>query len=519
MRAIESIRPGSTIKVEASPAEGKEATLFEEFQECLSQISKHSTITNQSANALKDAMAAGDSGVKAPKNPSKIDFVNLEKAGSRIIHAERPAASQDKPQVKASRVEKKANEDSTTQEPAQDSQSKEKQVEGEKEVSEQPTDSNTTPNATSETMVAAVVQGSVKEVSPKVEAADETNIEKISDVVFSEENIPVDQSLEQNISKEEVPTEVGKGVHVSSEPVDFDPKAAQHQNMAAAVESDAAVDEKNISSNSNTIQIPIETESVFNQEKLPKSETQVIDSIYKQKGLDAWMNLSQTLSGYITASLGSGISSSATTPTTSAKDVSVSSIIESKNSSSPLNSASSLSPQYFAVQAKSSEGSVAAKQTSKPLPKASEAKTFERVEQALKEAVKSKDGKTISFRLDPPSLGKVQVDVSLKDGALHARIVPESQQVGNFLRERSHELVNSLRKLGLNVEKISISINPDQFVPSETGFSGSSNQGEQAEQDRSSSGFSGSSSQDDEEGYEQGQGKAETQNQLDHWVA
>lgn len=92
------------------------------------------------------------------------------------------------------------------------------------------------------------------------------------------------------------------------------------------------------------------------------------------------------------------------------------------------------------------------------IPPALEARTLKRVEQVLNEVASLKEPKSISFRLDPPTLGSVKVDISLKDGALHARIVPESSAVGNFLREQAHELVISLRKLGLNVEKVAVSI-------------------------------------------------------------
>jgi flagellar hook-length control protein FliK len=85
-------------------------------------------------------------------------------------------------------------------------------------------------------------------------------------------------------------------------------------------------------------------------------------------------------------------------------------------------------------------------------------RTLERVDSALREAAKSRDGKTLSFRLDPPQLGQVRVDVTLREGGLHARLVPENQQVTTLLREHAHELQSSLRRLGLNVETVSVSV-------------------------------------------------------------
>lgn len=132
------------------------------------------------------------------------------------------------------------------------------------------------------------------------------------------------------------------------------------------------------------------------------------------------------------------------------------------------------------------------------LQPAFESRTLKRVEQVLSEVALLKETKSLSFRLDPPSLGSVKVDISLKDGALYARIVPESSAVGNFLREQAHELVISLRKLGLNVEKVAVSIGSE---------------GEQRPTEERAT------------GHKKGKAKQQTNEQqqqekeLDHWVA
>jgi flagellar hook-length control protein FliK len=119
------------------------------------------------------------------------------------------------------------------------------------------------------------------------------------------------------------------------------------------------------------------------------------------------------------------------------------------------------------------------------------ARMMERVESTLKEAARSRDGKTLSLKLEPVDLGKVKVDVSLRDGALHARISPENQQVMQGLREHAHELQGALRKLGLDVDSVSVSITADEFrgeLTSDQGaFDGSSFQQERNNmpQDRS----------------------------------
>ncbi|MBN8550857.1 MAG: flagellar hook-length control protein FliK [Deltaproteobacteria bacterium] len=94
----------------------------------------------------------------------------------------------------------------------------------------------------------------------------------------------------------------------------------------------------------------------------------------------------------------------------------------------------------------------------RPLTQAASLRTMEKVENALREAAKSRDGKTISLRLDPPELGSVKVDISMRDGNLHARIVAESPAVNQFLRDKAHDLQSSLRKLGLNADTVSVSV-------------------------------------------------------------
>ncbi len=93
----------------------------------------------------------------------------------------------------------------------------------------------------------------------------------------------------------------------------------------------------------------------------------------------------------------------------------------------------------------------------RPVPVVS-TKTLERVQKVLADAVAAQDGKTISLRLDPPELGKVKVDVSLRGGQLSARIVAESSSVTAFLRERAHELHQTLRKLGIEANSVTVSV-------------------------------------------------------------
>lgn len=145
-------------------------------------------------------------------------------------------------------------------------------------------------------------------------------------------------------------------------------------------------------------------------------------------------------------------------------------------------------------------------------------RTLERVDQALREAVKSKDGKTISIRLDPPSLGSVKVDVSLRDGHLHARFVAESASVAWLLRDKSHEVHNMLRKAGLSFDTVSVSVGNEGTSEE---FSFASHQGFHSEDDGRRDSSSGSSYGDQTFGKsnEQFREKGSKSAIADHWIA
>ncbi len=124
----------------------------------------------------------------------------------------------------------------------------------------------------------------------------------------------------------------------------------------------------------------------------------------------------------------------------------------------------------------------------RPLTQRLGTQTMERVEQALKEVAKAKDGKTISVRLDPGELGSVKVDISLREGALHARLVADSPQVTQLLREKAADLQLTLRKLGLHVDSVTVAVVSDE-ARSDSGassntFGGNSNPSRQETEQR-----------------------------------
>lgn len=133
-------------------------------------------------------------------------------------------------------------------------------------------------------------------------------------------------------------------------------------------------------------------------------------------------------------------------------------------------------------QTRASDTATAPRQ-SRYLSKGATQRMLERVESALKEAARTRDGKTISIKLDPVNLGQIKVDVSLREGALHARVTPQNKEVLQSLREHAHELQGALRRLGLNVERISVQVVGETFQQQMQDARGSFN-GKSFQQDR-----------------------------------
>ena len=153
---------------------------------------------------------------------------------------------------------------------------------------------------------------------------------------------------------------------------------------------------------------------------------------------------------------------------------------------------------------------------SRMLSRAVVSSNMEKVEAALKEAARSKDGSTISLRLDPPNLGSVKVDVTLRDGTLHARLVAEAPAVNNLLRERAHELQSILRKAGVDADQVSVSVRSDSG--STAGFDTTFTE---AGNERNSGGHSKTQTAERDIPPAMAQAKDAPQGQtmLDHWVA
>lgn len=154
----------------------------------------------------------------------------------------------------------------------------------------------------------------------------------------------------------------------------------------------------------------------------------------------------------------------------------------------------------------------------KPLPRQTAVRLMERVEQTLQEIARSKDGKSVSLKLDPPNLGTMRVDVTLRDGVLHARLTPESQQVASYLQEKAHELQSMLRKLGLNVDSVTVSVKSEEFTGAQ-GEQNSQGSGKNSLSSDGQSGPSGNNFPSSNAGFQNGGWDGSGTALEDHWVA
>jgi flagellar hook-length control protein FliK len=149
-----------------------------------------------------------------------------------------------------------------------------------------------------------------------------------------------------------------------------------------------------------------------------------------------------------------------------------------------------------------------------------ESKVMERVEKILNAASQTQEGTTLSFRLDPPDLGSVTVDISYARGELFARITAESNEVGAFLRERSAELQTALRKSGISADTIIVSVRGEENTSNSQGFSMNQNRSQDSRhQQLGSQPQLSSAFYSEVQVSSQGLRTARVQNSLDSWIA
>lgn len=152
----------------------------------------------------------------------------------------------------------------------------------------------------------------------------------------------------------------------------------------------------------------------------------------------------------------------------------------------------------------------------KGLSRPSALRTMEKVEGALAEIARSKNGQSISLELDPQTLGKVRVGVSLKEGVLFARIVAQNPEVAEMLRNRSSELQAMLRRIGLKVDEVHVNVSGGN------GWNFGENLGARSEQGRAAGErveVASSGAEESLEGQSASMAPQKQEAPLDHWVA
>ncbi len=111
---------------------------------------------------------------------------------------------------------------------------------------------------------------------------------------------------------------------------------------------------------------------------------------------------------------------------------------------------------------KSKRATTDAKAAEKPrgekLAQSEQEKVVEKVKELLKNASAARNGNTLVVRLDPPKLGSMTMRVTHKDGQVYARIVPDSQEVEDTLRNRIPELMQVLSQAGMRADDVHVSI-------------------------------------------------------------
>jgi len=93
---------------------------------------------------------------------------------------------------------------------------------------------------------------------------------------------------------------------------------------------------------------------------------------------------------------------------------------------------------------------------------------LQKIEKVVADLAKSKDGKSVTVHFDPPELGRVRVEVSIRGGTLHAKLSPELSDIANLLREKSLELQSSIRALDLPVQNVQVSVSTDRSSEDES---------------------------------------------------
>ena len=93
--------------------------------------------------------------------------------------------------------------------------------------------------------------------------------------------------------------------------------------------------------------------------------------------------------------------------------------------------------------------------------RAGQQELIEKVQKAIADAARSKDGNSLIFRMEQPELGSLTVKLTRRNDELHARIIPDNREVEATVRERIGELHTALQNSGIKVSQIHLSVGPE----------------------------------------------------------
>lgn len=503
--------------------QSEERTLFDQFSEILDKIATSLNRSGQDTQNLNDlatslSQAASQQQVQRPVQTERRAPVEQNSRAAEVSSREfgQAIAKEDlAPQVARSEngeqggVEQKPQEQQSPNTEKQavapdHGQSDSKPVEG-REVAEvikagvtdSPVDG---PVSEVQEIVAQdlkVVAETVSSQKPVVEAASQ-------DQQVSEELV-VEPDVETSVSAEEIPV---RQLNQASQKSEIEQLAEVTPAQTAPVVQEVAV-EPQAGEQSTALSAPSAAEKTAPPEA---SDFTNAAEIPAAKEIDMRQLLLQSAQALINQALLLAPSKQAIEASTAQKLFNPIQMAQGNGQSNAFGPASA-SPMLQNKSGQSASERTSARELSRPAA----LRTMERVESALKEVARSKDGKTISLRLDPPSLGSVKIDVTIKDGQLHARIVAESAQVNALLREQSHELQQILRRVGIQADGVTVSVGGESQVDVNQSFQSFDQQG--AQQFSDSSGLSGGFRAGVEHGVENTSAATKVVQPVDHWVA
>ena len=93
------------------------------------------------------------------------------------------------------------------------------------------------------------------------------------------------------------------------------------------------------------------------------------------------------------------------------------------------------------------------------------------------------DSTTIEMQLNPENLGKIYLNVSAKEGAIHAQITAQNDQVRAALEAQLVDLRENLNQAGVKVDAIEVTVSTHEFEKNlEQNAKGDERQGERQEE-------------------------------------